>query len=77
MLMAIMTLAGFCVGAVESGQALTGTKVKVGDVLLGLVSSGVHSNGYSLVRRLAAGQGLFGSSIVRRSSTRMCCLSTH
>jgi phosphoribosylaminoimidazole synthetase len=50
-------LAGFCVGAVERGQALTGTKVKVGDVLLGLVSSGVHSNGYSLVRRLAADKG--------------------
>ncbi|MCH4150358.1 MAG: phosphoribosylformylglycinamidine cyclo-ligase [Sphingobium sp.] len=50
-------LAGFCVGAVERGQALTGNKVEVGDVLLGLASSGVHSNGYSLVRRLAADKG--------------------
>jgi phosphoribosylformylglycinamidine cyclo-ligase len=50
-------LAGFSVGAVERAQALTGTKVQAGDVLLGLASSGVHSNGYSLVRRLAADKG--------------------
>jgi len=50
-------LAGFSVGAVERAQALTGTKVAAGDILLGLASSGVHSNGYSLVRRLAADKG--------------------
>ncbi|WP_116089949.1 phosphoribosylformylglycinamidine cyclo-ligase [Sphingomonas crusticola] len=50
-------LAGFSVGAVERAQALTGTRVEAGDVLLGLASSGVHSNGYSLVRRLAADKG--------------------
>jgi len=50
-------LAGFCVGAVERGQQLTGERVAAGDVLLGLFSSGIHSNGYSLVRRLAADKG--------------------
>ncbi len=50
-------LAGFCVGAVERDQALTGNRVAEGDVILGLASSGVHSNGYSLVRRLAADKG--------------------
>ncbi|MGE0773905.1 MAG: phosphoribosylformylglycinamidine cyclo-ligase [Sphingomonadaceae bacterium] len=50
-------LAGFCVGAVERDQALTGNLVSEGDVILGIASSGVHSNGYSLVRRLAADRG--------------------
>ena len=50
-------LAGFCVGAVERGEQITGERVAPGHILLGLASSGVHSNGFSLVRRLAADKG--------------------
>jgi phosphoribosylformylglycinamidine cyclo-ligase len=45
-------LAGFCVGVVEKDNVIDGSKVKAGDVLLGLASSGPHSNGYSLIRKI-------------------------
>ncbi|MDX1347002.1 MAG: phosphoribosylformylglycinamidine cyclo-ligase [Thiomicrorhabdus chilensis] len=45
-------LAGFCVGIVEKADLIDGTKVKAGDVMLGLASSGPHSNGYSLIRKI-------------------------
>lgn len=45
-------LAGFCVGAVERSQIIDGSQVAAGDVILGLPSSGPHSNGYSLIRKV-------------------------
>ena len=45
-------LAGFCVGVVEKGRIIDGRSIVPGDVVLGLASSGPHSNGYSLVRRI-------------------------
>jgi phosphoribosylformylglycinamidine cyclo-ligase len=45
-------LAGFTVGACEKSQLITGETIQAGDVLIGLASSGIHSNGYSLVRKV-------------------------
>jgi len=45
-------LAGFCVGAVEKTDIIDGSKVKAGDQLIGLASTGAHSNGYSLIRKV-------------------------
>lgn len=45
-------LAGFCVGIAEKSQLIDGSQVKAGDVLIGLTSSGPHSNGYSLIRKI-------------------------
>jgi len=47
-------LAGFCVGLVEKDLIIDGTKTRAGDAVIGLASSGPHSNGYSLIRRLLA-----------------------
>lgn len=47
-------LAGFCVGIVERDRLLDGSRVQIGDAILGIASSGVHSNGFSLVRRVLA-----------------------
>lgn len=51
-------LAGFCVGIVEKQELLTGSQVEVGDVVVGLGSQGVHSNGFSLVRKIVSTRGL-------------------
>ena len=51
-------IAGFTCGVVEKSQLIDGSKVKVGDVLVGIASSGVHSNGFSLVRKVVADNNL-------------------
>ncbi len=50
-------LAGFCVGIVEKSQMLDGSQVQVGDVAIALASAGVHSNGFSLVRKIVSDKG--------------------
>jgi phosphoribosylformylglycinamidine cyclo-ligase len=51
-------LAGFCVGVVERDRLLDGTAARSGDALIGIAASGLHSNGFSLVRRIVADDGL-------------------
>ncbi|NBD33124.1 MAG: phosphoribosylformylglycinamidine cyclo-ligase [Cyanobacteria bacterium] len=51
-------LAGFCVGIVEKSHLLDGSQIQLGDRAIGLASQGLHSNGFSLVRKLVADQGL-------------------
>jgi len=65
-------LAGFCVGAVERKQIINGSKVRAGDVLIGIASSGPHSNGYSLIRKILKDTGTaysrkFGASSIGRT----------
>ena len=57
-------LAGFCVGVVERDRIIDGRRTKSGDAVIGLASSGPHSNGYSLIRRLLADTGADGSTRV-------------
>ncbi|HVR86855.1 MAG TPA: phosphoribosylformylglycinamidine cyclo-ligase, partial [Planctomycetota bacterium] len=58
-------VAGFCVGIVDKARIIDGSKVKAGDTVIALPASGLHSNGYSLARKIVANQDLnapFGSS---------------
>ncbi|MBN8728665.1 MAG: phosphoribosylformylglycinamidine cyclo-ligase [Xanthomonadales bacterium] len=51
-------LAGFCVGAVEKADLIDGSAIQAGDAIIGIASSGPHSNGYSLIRRILARAGI-------------------
>ena len=57
-------LAGFCVGIVEEDRLIDGSQTRAGDVLIGLASSGPHSNGYSLIRKLLALKGATAATLV-------------
>jgi phosphoribosylformylglycinamidine cyclo-ligase len=57
-------LAGFCVGVVEHERIIDGSRVQAGDAVIGLASSGPHSNGYSLIRRLIAETGADAATLV-------------
>jgi phosphoribosylformylglycinamidine cyclo-ligase len=50
-------LAGFCVGVVEADKLIDGSEIRVGDRIIGIASSGVHSNGFSLARRVLFDEG--------------------
>lgn len=69
-------LAGFCVGVVEKSKMLDGSQVKLGDIAIGLGSQGVHSNGFSLVRKIVAERGFEWSDIPWQRS-RMSGLETY
>ncbi|HEV3027442.1 MAG TPA: phosphoribosylformylglycinamidine cyclo-ligase, partial [Planctomycetota bacterium] len=63
-------VAGFCVGIVDKANIIDGSKVKAGDSVIALPSSGLHSNGYSLARKIVANQDLsapFGGSTLGRT----------
>ena len=57
-------LAGFCVGVVEKDAIIDGTKTRAGDAVIGLASSGAHSNGFSLIRRILAQSGADPHAVV-------------
>ena len=57
-------LAGFCVGLVEKDRIIDGSLTRAGDAIIGLASSGPHSNGYSLIRRLLATSGATPATLV-------------
>ena len=57
-------LAGFCVGIVDGPNIVDGSTISVGDVIIGLASSGLHSNGYSLVRKIYEQSGVKADDIV-------------
>ena len=70
-------LAGFCVGVVEKASLLDGSNVKSGDQLIGLASSGPHSNGYSLIRKILERSQIDQASFEGRSIVDALMAPTH
>ncbi len=68
-------LAGFCVGIVEAEAIISPDRVQLGDYVLGLASSGFHSNGYSLIRRVVKDQGLGWHSPLMAKTIGEWCLT--
>jgi len=68
-------MAGFCVGVVEKSRIITGVKVGAGDVLIGLGSSGPHSNGYSLIRKIIDVSGADLSQDFNGTTLGQCLLA--
>ena len=64
-------IAGFTVGVVERSKLIDGSKVKTGDVLVGIASSGVHSNGFSLVRKIVSDNGFDLKKVYPELSQKM------
>lgn len=65
-------IAGYTCGVVEKSRLIDGTKVKVGDVLVGIASTGVHSNGFSLVRKVLADNNIDIKSVMPELSEEKC-----
>lgn len=65
-------LAGFCVGIADNARLVDGSSIKVGDAIIGLASSGLHSNGYSLARKILDGSGLGGGDILPGTEKTVC-----
>ncbi len=65
-------LAGFCVGLADNARLVDGSGISVGDAVIGLASSGVHSNGYSLVRKILQKSGLAADDILPGDTRTVC-----
>lgn len=65
-------LAGFCVGIVSNNDIVDGTDIRVGDSIIGIASSGPHSNGYSLIRKLLEKSGLGKDDIFPGTDRKTC-----
>ena len=61
-------LAGFCVGIVDNAKIVDGSSIGIGDSIIGITSSGPHSNGYSLIRKILAESGMRGSDLLPGAS---------